>query len=166
MAAASAGILGFALIYSSTAQKERCQDMSDRHSNESVPDSDMRLSLGDIMRYYIVFANIDMRFDRVKLYKFVAAKLSEISKRRWSWRYILSIRNGTMQPGELIANAIAQLHEQILLPPPSPRPPRIAVLKGDAKKAAESLFGDCGLDQEVRDEFVRIVSAIKTEIEY
>lgn len=47
-----------------------------------------------------------------------------------------------------------------------PRPPRIAVLKGDPAKAAESLFGDCGLDQEVRDEFVRIVAAMKTEIEY
>jgi len=62
-----------------------------------------------------------------------------------------------------------QLHRQTGACPlddTTPRPPRIAVLKGDAKKAAESLFGPCGLDQEVRNEFVRIVSAMKTEMEY
>ena len=143
-----------------------CQVVSDRPSNESTGDFGIRLSLDAILRHYADILHIDPAFDNVKLYKFVAAKLSKISKRRWSWRYVLSVRNGTIQPGGLMINAVAQLHEQILLPPPSPRPPRIAALKGDAKKAVESLFGDYGLDQDVRDEFIRLVAAKETEIEY
>jgi len=118
------------------------------------------------MRHFARLFRIDITYDRVGLYEVIASELSEISKRRWSWRYVLSIRSGTIQPGGLMINAVAQLHEQILLPPPSPRPPRIAVLKGDAKKAVESLFGPCGLDPEVRDEFARIVAAMKIEMEY
>lgn len=145
---------------------EQCQVVSDWHSNESKPRSGVQLSLDAIMRHFARLFRIDITYDRVGLYEVIASELSEISKRRWSWRYVLSIRSGTIQPGGLMINAVAQLHEQILFPPLSPRPPRIAVLKGDAEKAVDSLFGPCGLDPEVRDEFVKLVSSTKAEIEY
>lgn len=137
-----------------------CQIMSDCPSNESIVRSSIQLSLDSIMCYYADIFHINISYDRVGLYRIVASELSEMANHRWSWRYILSIRNGTMSPGGLIADTITRLHTRILLPPPVPRPPRIAVPKGDAKKAIESLFGERGLDPEVRNEFVQLVKRL------
>jgi hypothetical protein len=86
--------------------------MSEGNFLSSGTGTDCHIHLRYIFDYYAtLFA--PGKDENVKLYKMVAKGVSSESQRQWSWRYILSVYNGTLRPSRFLRNAIER-HYQTL----------------------------------------------------
>ena len=56
-----------------------------------------------------------------KINKMVAAGVSSYD-RSWTWRYMVSIKNGTMKPSRVVANAIDRHYREITRKPKKKKP--------------------------------------------
>lgn len=102
-----------------------------------------QVTCNDMLEYIFAYYNTMFNYgdaDLVRLYKTVAVNISASSLRSWSWRYVMSVRNETMKPGQPLIDAIKIHYNRIKSKPWKPRN-RIAVNLDDPISAAKSIKG-------------------------
>lgn len=78
------------------------------HFSETEHKKTTASMLSDIFsRHEDMFA-VDGRYETMIVNRIVAASISQHSHRDWSWRYIISVKNGTLKPSAFLCDAIEQ----------------------------------------------------------
>ena len=74
--------------------------------------------LNAIFEYYSAICG---KLETTKINRMVAAGVSSYG-RSWTWRYMVSIKNGTMKPSRFVANAIDRHYREITRKPKKKKP--------------------------------------------
>ena len=112
-----------------------CQIMSEKKPNKLTPHRECLAMLDAIYAYYGVVFNCGV--DNVMLHKLVAQNIS--GRHRWSWRYVVSVKNGTIEPGKKLMRNIKSHYKRIKSKPWRYTRNRIAVNLEDPISAAKSI---------------------------